>query len=520
MNRVRDLRILFFLILLCAFLIRLIALDIRPMHHDEANQAVKFGNLLEKGEYRYDKNDHHGPSLYYLSLPFARIFSGRTIESLDESTLRLVPAVFGVLLIFLFLLLKSGLSRKAVVFSGLLAAVSPSMVFYSRFYIQETLLMFFLIGLIGSGWKYTRNYSGSWAIAAGFFAGMMYATKETSIILFGAIIGALVLTWLTRLPLGKGKIPISLPGGGHVILFFGTAALVSFLLYSSFLQNLKGPLDSILAFGTYFNRAAQPGVHSHPWFYYLKMLVYSKFGSGPVWSEALVLILAAVGSLTAFRSRKEDDIDPVLVRFVLFYTLLSATVFFIISYKTPWNLLPFYIGAVLLAGCGFVFIIKACKKIILRWAVISVICLGVIHLGFQCYLANFKYPSDPRNPYVYAHTSKDLLNLVSRVNDIAHIHPENKKMLIKVISDPEQIWPLPWYLRSFKMVGYWQDVKTAGVVSDVPVIISSMDHLETLDPFLQNYQSEFYGLRPEVLLALHINRNLWDQFLKVRSKVR
>ena len=50
-------------------LLRSVALGLRPMHHDEANQAVKFGTLLEKGEYRYDKNDHHGPSLYYLTLP-------------------------------------------------------------------------------------------------------------------------------------------------------------------------------------------------------------------------------------------------------------------------------------------------------------------------------------------------------------------------------------------------------------------------------------------------------------------
>ena len=44
---------------------------VRPMHHDEANQAVRFGRLLETGEYRYDRRDHHGPTLYYLTLPVA-----------------------------------------------------------------------------------------------------------------------------------------------------------------------------------------------------------------------------------------------------------------------------------------------------------------------------------------------------------------------------------------------------------------------------------------------------------------
>jgi predicted membrane-bound mannosyltransferase len=58
---------LFLLVLAGALVFRTAGLGLRPMHHDEANQAVKFGALLEKGEYRYDRDDHHGPSLYYLT---------------------------------------------------------------------------------------------------------------------------------------------------------------------------------------------------------------------------------------------------------------------------------------------------------------------------------------------------------------------------------------------------------------------------------------------------------------------
>ena len=49
------------------------------MHHDEANQAIKFGDLLERGEYRYDSRDHHGPTLYYLTLPFAWLGGRHTL---------------------------------------------------------------------------------------------------------------------------------------------------------------------------------------------------------------------------------------------------------------------------------------------------------------------------------------------------------------------------------------------------------------------------------------------------------
>ena len=107
-------------------------------------QFGKFGDLLEKREYRYDPVEHHGPTLYYFSLPFAWAQTGRSFASLDVVTLRLVPAIFGAGIVLLLLLLKDGFSRSAVVFSGIFAAVSPLMVFYSRFYIQETLLVFFL----------------------------------------------------------------------------------------------------------------------------------------------------------------------------------------------------------------------------------------------------------------------------------------------------------------------------------------------------------------------------------------
>jgi uncharacterized protein (TIGR03663 family) len=133
---------------------RTVRLDLRPMHHDEANQAVKFGGLLEEGEYRYDPDDHHGPTLYYLTLPFARIAGRTTLAALDETVLRLVPAIFGVGIILLLLLFKGAMPREALAAAGLLVAVSPAMTYYSRFYIQETLLVFFLVGAAGCAWRW------------------------------------------------------------------------------------------------------------------------------------------------------------------------------------------------------------------------------------------------------------------------------------------------------------------------------------------------------------------------------
>jgi predicted membrane-bound mannosyltransferase len=276
-------------------------------------------------------------------------------------------------------------------------------------------------------------------------------------------------------------------------------------------------LDSVLSFQNYFGKAGEAGFHSYPWPYYLKMLAFSRFGSGPVWSEAFILALAVVGSGAAFHPRWPKETSPLFMRFIFFFTLLATAVYSVIPYKTPWNMLPFFIGIILLAGNGAAFLLDRSKNLASWSLILFILCAGIFHLGYQAHSANFRFYADSRNPYVYAHTSADFLNLVQRVEDISRYHPDQKDMLIKVITHPDEAWPLPWYLRAFTRVGYWQGTDEAGAVEDVPVVISSIDLIEKIQEELQqSHQSEFFGLRPEVLLAVHIRKDLWEKFLEGR----
>ncbi|HQF98351.1 MAG TPA: TIGR03663 family protein, partial [Candidatus Aminicenantes bacterium] len=146
--------VLFLAALAAAFFFRLTSLDLRPMHHDEANQAVKFGALLERGEYRYDKTDHHGPALYYLTLPAAKAAGRAKLADLDETLLRTVPAVFGGALLLLLLFFGRSMADEARALAALFLAVSPAMTYYSRFYIQEMCFAFFVLGFLVSLWRY------------------------------------------------------------------------------------------------------------------------------------------------------------------------------------------------------------------------------------------------------------------------------------------------------------------------------------------------------------------------------
>jgi uncharacterized protein (TIGR03663 family) len=152
-------------------------LDVRPMHHDEANQALKFGALLERGGYRYDAHDHHGPTLYYLTLPSAWLRGQHTLASLDELTLRAVPVAFGAATILLLPLLSAGIGRTAVGAAAVLMALSPAMVFYSRMFIQEALFTCFTLAFVIGVGRLATGGGVRWAAAAGIAAGLAIATK-------------------------------------------------------------------------------------------------------------------------------------------------------------------------------------------------------------------------------------------------------------------------------------------------------------------------------------------------------
>lgn len=505
-----------------ALLFRVAGLDLRPMHHDEANQAVKFGELLERGEYRYDPRDHHGPSLYYLTIPAAQAAGERSLAELRETTLRLVPALFGAGIVALVLLFAGGLSRPAALSAAALIAVSPAMTYYSRSYIQETLLVFFLAGLVAAGWRYSRARSGWWVLAAGVCAGMMWASKETSLILFGALAAALGIVGLLG-TYGRNLRPsasVTHPGERgkgasgrlsvlHALIFFAAAAAVAVVFFTSFFSHPAGLLDSVRAVGSYFGRAGEAGIHVHPWSYYLGMLAYSRFGQGPVWSEGLVLVLAVVGGLAAFRRDPDRDGPPQLLRFILFFTLICAAVYSAIPYKTPWNVLPFYWGLLLLAGhgAGFLLGLKFSRFRLGRAGLAVLLAAGFVHLAWQGYRANFVGHSDPSNPYVYAQTSPDLLKLVEQIETAAAGSPEGRSMLVKVVAPPDETWPLPWYLRRFTRVGYWTDVEEAGELGEADAVIASAAFADTVGERLgDGYRLSYFGLRPEVVLALFVKQ--------------
>jgi hypothetical protein len=271
-----------------------------------------------------------------------------------------------------------------------------------------------------------------------------------------------------------------------------------------------------------------PVSHAHPWHYYLGLLAYSSSG-GLKWSEGLVLVLAIVGAVTAWgppravsrgqpraMSRGPDRSHHERVfwaRYLTCHVAIAAAIFSAIPYKTPWNLLPFYVGAIVLAGIGFSTLVQATASRTARGGLAAALVLASSHLGWQAWRASVTYASDPRNPYVYAQTVPDAVRMATRIRELADLHPDGARMEVSVIAPPHEQWPLPWYLRAMLHVGYWTAPGDA-LPRQAPVVVASIDHADVLDGALADrYVSEFFGLRPEVLLALYIERDLWERYL-------
>ncbi|MDD8026121.1 MAG: TIGR03663 family protein [Acidobacteriota bacterium] len=517
---------LFLVALIAAAGLRFGRLDLRPMHHDEANQAVKFGALLESGQYAYDKADHHGPTLYYLTLPAAWARGQKTLAALDETTLRIVPALFGLGLIALFLFLTRAIGRGAAAGAAFFAALSPALTYYSRSYIQETLFAFFAWGfLIALGWLFVKP-SGGKAVAAGVLAGLAYATKETSVLVFAAAAAGLLIAWISSRPGSPGR--RRLPSPVHGLAGLAAAAATAYLFFSSFFKNPRGIIDSLTAFKDYAARGTEAGLHSQPWNYYLKILAGTR-SEGIFWTEAVILGLALAGAAAACLGFKKGTTLPeeyagpdawsrvFWLRYLAATTILLSVIFSALAYKTPWNMVPFLAGFAVLAGIGADALLRAIRPQTARAAVAVLLLAGAALLVRQNLMANIRYPADPRNPYVYAQTSPDYMRLVDRIRDVADFHRDGKAMLVKVIADPGEQWPLPWYLRDFTRVGYWTGLAEAGEMTGTPVVVASQEYAEIIEAAAgDSFQAAFYGLRPEVVQTLFIDRELWEGFLKSR----
>ena len=516
----RHARLVFGALLLLAATVasayRLPRLNERPMHADEAVQAARARDLWQEGRYLYDPDEYHGPTMQYATLPRLWISGLDDFADTTKATYRIVPAIFGIGAVVLLWLLADALGRPATVCAGVLLAISPAMVFYSRYYIHETLLMFFTLAALGTAWRYLQSGRLRWCLTAGACLGLMQATKETAVVAFCAAIAALLATALWRRLLRENACDQQAPGPAwHWGAGLAAAVLVALLLLSSFLANPRGPVDGVLTYLPWLKRAVGNSTHIHDWYYHLQILAWWRLDDGPRWSEGIILTLATISFPAALLPKRNlmPGASVSFVRWLGFYTLSLVAIYAIVPYKTPWCLVQFLLGMILLAGVGAVTAVRWVPTWPLKGTVTLSILAALGQLGWQSYLANFEFQADPRNPYVYVDTRPKFEDLGDQVDALAVAWQGRGDFSVMVIWHDEYYWPLPWYLRRHG------PIRRSDQVSDRPapaVVVASAEFNPELAKKLDrtHQMPSFYEMRRNVFAVLWVRKDVWEAHLQ------
>lgn len=504
--------------------LRLPQLDRRPLHNDEGVNAWILRDLVEKGEYRYNPEEYHGPTLHYLSLPFVRLAPAEA--RMSDANLRVAPVVFGALLILFLAWLGDGLGRVATVTAGALLAISPAFVFYSRYFIHEIFLIFFTFMALGAGWRYVQTGRWPWAVACGAGMGLMYATKETFVFQVAAAMAGVAVVWWQNQRRGDAHFR-QRPWWNvrHGWLAAAAGVLVAGLFFTSFFSHPRGALDAVLTYEHWFSRAQGASPLVKPWSYYFEHLFWFNPPRSQVWTEGGILLLALAGTGAVVTRRLPAGVSPVLGWFLVVYTLVLVVIYNVIPYKTPWCMLVFHQGLILLAGIGVAFLWERARPFWARGLLMGLLGAVAAHLIWQAWRAAVPMAADKRNPYVHSQTSPNIFEMVKKVKAVAAVHPDGTNMLIKVVS-PVSYWPLPWYLREFKRVGWWDELPPDPYA---PVML--INH--SLEAYLDEKSDKRYlmvGLfelrpparrnPPDTFFEMYVEFKLWEKYVESLPRQR
>ena len=234
-------------VLLLATILRFWDLGGKPLHHDESMHA--FFSLTfarNPASYQYDPLLHgpfqfHAEGLVFMIILAAqRLFGvGGAAGSpwINDATARILPALFGIGIVALPLGLRRQLGRIGVLVAGLLLAVSPSFVYFSRFLREDIYFNFFMFAMVVCAVQYAHKRTARWIVGLALATIFAYATFEgiyLTLIIFLSFVVVLVL-WELASSLAR-RLPAELTRRER--LFFSRAGLLL----------LAGAIGGVLAF--------------------------------------------------------------------------------------------------------------------------------------------------------------------------------------------------------------------------------------------------------------------------------
>ena len=270
----------FVVIIVVAAGMRLWELNGRTMHYDEAIH-LHFAWKLAQGVEFVHSPWMHGPLQIELVAAFIR-FIGDT-----DFLARLPYALFGVALVAMPYFLREQLGSKGAVCAAIILAMSPTLLYFSRFGRNDILMVVWALLLLILLWRYTATSRSRYLYWSALVVALMLASKETAyfiILFFGVAALALGFRQLWAF-LMRRRSWSDLNGAGGFFILLATLTLPQ---AAAMLAVIQGPLGLTLA----AKDSGSTGETGAPaW--------AEPFVTLPVWESPLWLTALAAISLTA-----------------------------------------------------------------------------------------------------------------------------------------------------------------------------------------------------------------------------
>jgi len=464
-RRPRDELIAWGLLVAVALALRLIDLGSRPFHHDESQDAYFSWVFQTSGDYVYDPL-LHGPLRFYLTAAVYTLFGA------SDFTARLAPALMGTSMVALTYGLRAQLGRVAAYAAGVLLAVGPSYLYFSRFAREDIYIAAVTLALLVVTFRFFDAPRRWHPAVFGALLALSFAVKESTFITIfvaGTFFLLAIGVQARRSGLREAPVVRTLLGVGWeahawgVVAFLGvyTVLFTTFLTHPSGIYGLWTGLDYWL--GQHgVGRGGEP-----PGFYVVVLFAH----------EWPVLALGAVGAVAAFRR-------PSLLRlFLVWAFVLSLAVYSWAGEKFAWLVLHPLMPLILLAGVGLQAIWQARHTLPGRVG-LAMTALALAYTVYASALVNAVHPADPREFLVSKQYSTDVAD---RAREIAAL-AERRKGDLKITIDSAEgaTFPWAWYFRDLD-VGYL-DLSASGtppVDSDVIVLTQAAN--TRLQPTLTGY---------------------------------
>ena len=342
-KRQYGLYLVFIFIIILAFFLRLYQLDERVFHHDEAAVGYFTYKLFNDSVYSYDPS-FHGPFMYIFTSEMYRLLEDSVYSS------RLLPAIFGASMIFLLIPLRKYLGNIGTVMAAFFLALSPSFLYYSRFYREDIFISFFTLLTLVCAVKYAEafdkdrqkvsllnhHFIAGYSIERIFYLAIggisissMAALKENAYIIM-ALIALFLFLFFIREGWYRGMIErLKRPDKEFLIpvaevLFLVILILVVFsLFYTGKLLDISGIKIAVEKAVTHWYEMHRIQRMGGPYFYYLPLISLYE----------LPILLFGIPGMFYYgcKNRKKEKLLAVLLIYWVFVDIM-----YLIAQSYPW----------------------------------------------------------------------------------------------------------------------------------------------------------------------------------------